>query len=113
MRKLSYLLNLLVLVCASSMLSAGDFTIAPEPSAPVAKARVVIAEDVNSIAAFNPRPDKVEDLINRGLLAFTGKATREDAWRSLVTAKDTVGIKVVSAPGANSGTRPSVVEALV
>src|SRR5262249_4636946 len=36
-----------------------------------------------------------------------------EAWSSLISTQDTVGIKVFSAPGHTSGTRPAVVEALV
>jgi len=73
----------------------------------------VVAENLDAVAAFNPRPERVEELFNRGLLAFTEKPTREEAWRSLVSTQDTIGIKVVSGAGSNSGTRPSVVAALV
>ena len=52
-------------------------------------------------------------MVNRALTNLTGKATVADAWRSLVSTGDTVGIKVVSAPGAQSGTRPAVVIAVV
>ena len=36
-----------------------------------------------------------------------------EAWRALVSTQDVVGIKVFSAPGPNSGTRPSVVAAAI
>src|SRR5262249_43616077 len=36
-----------------------------------------------------------------------------EAWRSLVSTQDVVGIKVFSAPGPNSGTRPAVAAAVV
>ena len=52
-------------------------------------------------------------MIQRGLTNLTGKATLKDAWLSLISARDTVGLKVVSAPGPTSGTRPVVVEAVV
>ena len=49
------------------------------------RARIVVADDLDAVAAFNPRPERVEELFNRGLLAFTEKPTREEAWRSLVS----------------------------
>jgi len=52
-------------------------------------------------------------MIQRGLTNLTGKATLKDAWLSLISTGDTVGLKVVSAPGPTSGTRPVVVEAVV
>jgi uncharacterized protein (DUF362 family) len=63
--------------------------------------------------AFNPTPPKINALVHRGLIALTGKADATAAWRSLVTTNDVVGIKVYAAPGANSGTRPAVAEAVV
>ncbi len=49
----------------------------------------------------------------RGITNWTGKPTVAAAWRSLVAAKDVVGLKVYSAPGSSSGTRPAVVAAVV
>jgi hypothetical protein len=44
---------------------------------------------------------------------LTGKATVTEAWRSLVSTQDVVGIKVFSAAGELSGTRPVVVAAVI
>ncbi len=77
------------------------------------RARVVIVQDSAATEAFRPRLDRIRAMVNRGLTNLTGKSTVSEAWRSLVTARDTVGIKVVSSPGANSGTRPAVVRAVV
>ncbi len=52
-------------------------------------------------------------MVNRGLTHFTGKATPAQAWRSLVSTQDVVGIKVFSAAGELSGTRPAVVAAVI
>ena len=52
-------------------------------------------------------------MADRALTNLTGKATTREAWRSLVSTQDIVGIKVFSLPGPNSGTRPAVVAALV
>ena len=65
------------------------------------------------MTAFTPRPDLVRELVDRGLLAHTGKTNLVDAWRSVVKTNDVVGLKVVSGPGHTSGTRPAVVEAVV
>ncbi len=76
-------------------------------------ARVVVATDPDATIAFQPQPEKVRALVNRGLLQLTGKTNIALAWRTFVSSKDVVGIKVYSEPGANSGTRPSVVAAVV
>lgn len=52
-------------------------------------------------------------MVDRGILKLTGKPDLKHAWRTIVSPQDIVGIKVYSAPGANSGTRPAVVGAVV
>jgi len=88
-----------------------------ELSAPVGEkakhARVVMVHEPGAIVAFSPQPDKVISMVARGLTNLTGKATAREAWLSLVSTQDTVGLRVFSAPGAASGTRRVVVEAVV
>jgi uncharacterized Fe-S center protein len=55
----------------------------------------------------------IRQLVARGLAAFTRTPDARAAWRTLVTSRDVVGIKVHSAPGSVSGTRPAVVTGLV
>ena len=52
-------------------------------------------------------------MVNRGIKELTGKNDVKSAWQTIVSPKDVVGLKVYSGPGANSGTRPAVVEAVV
>ena len=47
------------------------------------------------------------------MLRFTGETNEQRAWGSLVSTQDILGIKVHSAPGRLSGTRPAVVESLI
>lgn len=79
----------------------------------ISKARVVVAVATNATIALQPQPEKVRTLVNRGVFHFTGKTNLSQAWGSIVSSNDVVGIKVYSTPGANSGTRPSVVAAVV
>src|SRR2546427_4979048 len=72
-----------------------------------------MAQEPDATVAFSPQPEKIPPIIQRGLTQLTGKPTPAKAWRSLVSTQDTVGIKVYSAPGPTSGTRPAVVEAVV
>ncbi len=76
-------------------------------------ARVVITSDPDATIAFQPQPEKVRALVTRGLLQFFGKTNAALALKSLFATNDVIGIKVYSTPGANSGTRPSVVAAVV
>jgi hypothetical protein len=78
-----------------------------------AVARVVIVENPNATFEFQPDEAVVQTMMDRGLTNFTGKTTPTEAWRSLVSTQDVVGIKVYSTPGAMSGTRPAVVAAIV
>jgi len=80
---------------------------------PPATARVILVQDSSATQTFSPRPAKIQAMVNRGLLRLTGKPDVNSAWRSLVTTQDVVGIKVFSTPGTTSGTRPSVVSAVV
>ena len=77
------------------------------------RARVVMVQDSAAITAFDPQPEKIEGMVRRGLVAMTGQSTTVAAWRNLVSTQDVVGIKVFSAPGKTSGTRPAVVSAVI
>ncbi|MGC8990633.1 MAG: hypothetical protein ACP5MD_10950 [Verrucomicrobiia bacterium] len=110
-------------VCVSVLLTfllfarAEDLSSARPGAAPIevgsSKARVVIVEDPGAVNAFVPRLDVVRQMFDRGLTNWTGKASVAESWRAVVSTQDVVGIKVVSAPGPLSGTRPAVVEAAV
>ena len=77
-----------------------------------AGSRVLIIEDANATEAFEPRAEVVQEMIRRGITELTGKTNSNAAWLSLVSTQDTVGLKVYSKPGQNSGTRPAVVAAV-
>jgi hypothetical protein len=77
------------------------------------KTRVVVVEQAGAVVSFNPRLEVIRHMVDRGLTNLTLRPTVEEAWRSLVTTQDVVGLKVYAAPGAASGTRPAVVEAVV
>ena len=84
------------------------------PSAhPGPSARVITVENPEAIEAFRARPEIVRAMVNRGITNLTAKPTVAAAWLSLVTTQDTVGIKVYSSPGPNSGTRAAVAAAVV
>jgi len=77
------------------------------------RARVVMVEEPGATVTFNPQPEKIPPMIQRGLITLAGKATAEESWLSLISTQDTIGVKVFSAPGPATGTRPAVVEAVV
>ena len=77
------------------------------------RARVYVVKDSRATDAFQPRPERVKEMVHRAILALTGKDSVSSAWLSLVSTQDTIGIKVYSDPGPNSGTRRAVVTAVV
>ena len=89
---------------------AADSFVNPSTNPPV---HVVKVENENAIYDFQPDADVVQSMVNHGLTGLTGKTKISDAWRSLVSTQDVVGIKVFSAAGEISGTRPIVVAAVI
>jgi Domain of unknown function (DUF362) len=77
------------------------------------RAYVVTVQDPGATDAYRPDPGRVRAMVDRAITNLTKKPTVPEAWRSLVATQDVVGLKVYSAPGPNSGTRPAVVAAVV
>ncbi len=75
--------------------------------------RIVVAHDAAATEAFKPKTTVIDSLVERGLLHLTRRTNANSAWLSLVGTNDRMGIKVYSAPGADSGTRVPVVAAVV
>lgn len=102
-------------------LALGASVLASAPPAPLLAtvppppdhARVIVTQDASALEVFTPRSDVVRRLVDAGLRRLTEQPTAAAAWRALVSTQDTVGIKVLAAPGPLVGTRPAVVEALV
>src|SRR5688572_4691031 len=74
--------------------------------------KVVITQIAGATETYRAQPEKVAKLVEKGLLLLTRSSDTKAAWRTLVSSADIVAIKVYSSPGSQSGTRPSVVEAL-
>jgi hypothetical protein len=77
------------------------------------QAQVFIVQDAEATEAFEPRPERVEAMVDRAITNLTAKSSVAEAWRSIVSTQDVVGIKVFSEPGPNSGTRPAVVAGVI
>ncbi len=102
-------LALWLAACLSASAAAPAATAPPQ----LPQARVVVVQDAQALAAYTPRPEVVRGMVDRGVQTLTGKATIIEAWRTVVKTNDVVGLKVFSAPGHTSGTRPAVVAAVV
>ena len=94
----------------SMSLRAGDL---PALTGAPPKSRVIVVEDSRATIAFEPQPDVVRNMVDRGITKLAGKSDLKQAWRTIASPKDTVGLKVFSGPGPHSGTRPAVVAAVV
>jgi hypothetical protein len=77
------------------------------------RAQVFVVENREATDAFEPRLAHIQSMVDRAITNMTAKSTVIEAWRSLVSTQDVVGIKVFSEPGPNSGTRQSVVAAVI
>ena len=76
-------------------------------------AQVVSVENSAAISDFQPNPAVVQTMMDRGVTVLANKSDPAAAWRSLVSSRDVVGIKVFSEAGMLSGTRPAVVAAVI
>jgi hypothetical protein len=100
-----------LLAGAAIQMQAATNDIALRPAAP--GAQIYTVKDPEATDAFQPRADHVQTMVDCAITSLTGKASVPDAWKSIVSTQDIVGIKVFSEPGPNSGTRPAVVTAVV
>lgn len=116
MRVMPRVILTLLLLCQPFYLCAGEIGFA-EPrllgSDEEGRSRVVIVRDARATRALAAEPEVVRSMVARGVMAFTGQPTPADAWRSLVTTQDVIGVKVYSPPGPASGTRPAVAAAVI
>lgn len=108
MIRLGYAVAFLGFSLLVPLIQAEDSSANSAPSA-----RVYAVRDPVATAAFQAQLPVVRRLVDKGLQSFAEEADTKEAWGRLIKAEDVVGIKVCSSPGAMSGTRPAVVQALV
>ena len=75
--------------------------------------RVVVASDPHTLSFYDPQPERIHKLVERGVMALTGAPSVPAAWAHFVKPHDVVGIKINSLPGPTMGTRKPVVDAIV
>jgi hypothetical protein len=85
------------------------------PQGPSAPARSVVysVRDPAAIEQFVANEGRVRPMVDRLVMAATGKENVAAAWRSLVEPKDIVGIKISAAGGATGATHRAVVAAII
>ena len=109
--RLMFLVLLGMSAAATIQTPAGTNDFELRPIAP--GAQIFIVKDPEATDAFQPRLDHVQAMVDCAITSLTRKPAVPEAWKSLVSTQDIVGIKVFSEPGPNSGTRPAVVAAVV
>jgi uncharacterized protein (DUF362 family) len=80
---------------------------APTPSI------VYAVRNPDSIKQYKTNPHIVREMVNRLVLAVTGQSNVAEAWRSLVSPSDRVGIKISAAGGELFTTHHDIVNAIV
>jgi hypothetical protein len=83
------------------------------PPPPPARARVVLSEKPALLQRFQPDNAGIRSTVNRLILAHARQRTLADAWRTLVSPQDTVGIKISTAGGPILGTHRAILEAVL
>jgi hypothetical protein len=115
-QQLSIIYSLMLSKVVANVMFACALTfgaVAEEPAQTGQAGRVLIVGHSAATQAFSPQTDAVRKMVETGILRFTGAPDEKSAWASLISTQDVVGIKVHSAPGRTSGTRPAVVECLI
>lgn len=97
------------LVFCSPLFAAESLSLTP----PSPRTQVVTAYNPLATVAFKPVPEIVDAMVNQAITNLTGKPTVATAWASLVGTNETIGIKVYTAPGSDTGTRPPVTAAVI
>ncbi len=82
------------------------------PEAP-ARSTVYTIHEAGAIEHFEADSARVRSMVDRLVVATTGKDSVAAAWRSLVEPKDVVGIKISATGGASGSTHRAVVAAIV
>lgn len=97
----------LVLLCATSCRLAQGQQPAPTPSI------VYAVRNPDSIKDYKTNSHIVREMVNRLVMAVTGESDVANAWKSLVSPSDRVGIKISAAGGELFTTHHDIVNAIV
>jgi uncharacterized protein (DUF362 family) len=85
----------------------------PDAAPADAKSRVFMVENPALVSQFQVNESAAQDAFNRALMAYTGTSSVKDAWLSLVSPGDTVGLKIASSGGTVMGQHRPVVQAII
>ena len=82
------------------------------PQAP-ARSMVYSVHEPSAISEYTVNAGRVRGMVDRLVVAATGKESVASGWRSLVEPRDVVGIKISAAGQASGATHRAVVEAII
>ena len=82
------------------------------PQAP-ARSTIYTVRDTGALREARADGDRVRSMVDRLVVAITGKSSVVEAWRSLVDPRDVVGIKISATGGMAGSTHRAVVIAIV
>lgn len=80
---------------------------------PVVKAKVVLARDPSAVNGLQVDAPKVRALVITGIQMLTGKTDEADAWRTMFSSNDVVGIKISTLAAPLHSTHRPVIDAIV
>ncbi len=101
---------LFALTLSALLSTAGAQTTTPPP--PV-RSTVYFAQNPDAISRYEERPEITRRMVDDLVIATTGQRDIAAAWRSLVSPKDQVGIKVSASGGLYFSTHRGIAEAVV
>ena len=79
----------------------------------VTKSRVVLARDSSAVNGWQIDATKVHALVAAGIQTLAGTTNESDAWRSMFSTRDIVGIKIATLAAPSHATHHPVVDAIV
>ncbi len=110
---LAALLGLVLPVTLSAQQDVDEAVTTPQSPGLPTRSNVYYVHDPAAIQHYVVDSERVHSMVDRLLLAVTGKESVTAAWDSLVSPKDVVGIKISAAGGAPGATHRAIVTTLV
>ncbi|MDP4205121.1 MAG: DUF362 domain-containing protein [Bacteroidota bacterium] len=75
--------------------------------------KVIRTEHSNCIRDYIPVPEAVNEMLKQSILSLTGERNLKKAWRTFVSPKDIIGLKINSAEGKHLSTNHDLINALI
>ena len=104
---------LLLPTAARAQQNVDDAKTTPQSPGLPTRSQVYYAHDPGAIEHYVVNAERVHGMVDRLLLAVTGKENVSAAWNSLVSPKDIVGIKISTTGAAPGATHRAIVTTLV